>query len=144
MKNNCWDRLLQLAEAHEGKVRREMVKAREQVNVTKQRLHHLQDIRMEYQDRLKEMEGTNHSIDNNLLYRKFINQVTGLEERLLRDLNASKAWVTNAKTKYIRAQKETSKYDFLLSQREKKLKNLLAKKEANEMDSIAILLHNYR
>ena len=35
------------------------------------------------------------AIDNNLLYRKFIGQVSSLEERLFRDLSAAKAWVKN-------------------------------------------------
>ena len=144
MKNNCWERLLNLAEVKEDQARGEVVKAKEQVSMVRQRLDHLQGIREEYQSRLKEMEGTHHSIDNNLLYRKFINQVTSLEERLFRDLDASMAWVKNMNVKYKAAQRETAKYDFLQTQSEKKLNSLMQRKERNEMDNLAIVLHNYR
>ena len=119
MRSNCWDALAQLAEKETEKVKREILIANEQLRATEGRLKNLNTIRGEYQVRLREMEGSNHSIDNNLLYRKFIGQVSSLEERLFRDLSAAKAWVKNCQKKFFLAQREKLKYDILKEKQEK-------------------------
>ena len=144
MRSNCWDALAQLAEKETEKVKREILIANEQLRATEGRLKNLNTIRGEYQVRLREMEGSNHSIDNNLLYRKFIGQVSSLEERLFRDLSAAKAWVKNCQKKFFLAQREKLKYDILKEKQEKKTKTALIRREQKDLDNLAIIRHSQR
>ena len=144
MRSNCWDTLAQLAEKETEKVKREILIANEQLRATEGRLKNLNTIRGEYQVRLREMEGSNHSIDNNLLYRKFIGQVSSLEERLFRDLSAAKAWVKNCQKKFFLAQREKLKYDILKEKQEKKTKTALIRREQKDLDNLAIIRHSQR
>ncbi|MAW33099.1 MAG: flagellar export protein FliJ [Proteobacteria bacterium] len=144
MRSNCWDTLAQLAEKETEKVKREIVAANEQLRATESRLKNLNTIRGEYQVRLREMESSDHSIDNNLLYRKFIGQVSSLEERLFRDLLAAKAWVKNCQKKFFLAQREKAKYDILKEKYAKKTKTALIRREQKNLDDLAIIRHGQK
>ena len=142
MRSNCWDTLAQLADKDIEKVKREIFLANEQLRATEDRLTNLNTIRGEYQVRLREMEGANHSIDNNLLYRKFIGQVSSLEERLFRDLSAARAWVKNCQKKFFLAQREKVKYDILRAKYAKKAKTASLRREQRNLDDLAIIRHS--
>ena len=144
MKVRVWKHLLKKSEIKTSQAKIEMKKAVEQLRRTEDRLAHLNQIRIEYQGRLKNMENINHSMEKNLMYRKFIGQVSTLEERLVRDLSATKAWVKNSQSKFKEAMRKQAKYEFIIEQHAIKAKRLDKKNETRDAEAAGISRHNLK
>ena len=143
MTSRAWNILLKIANSDTDKAKKEMSDATNQRKAIQAKLRHLGTIRDEYQERLQSMQGDGHSIDKNLLYRRFIGQVSSLEERLFRDLKAATAWTVNAHKKLIEARKEQAKFKFLIDRRKKMQKENAQREEQKQMDSLGIIRYNY-
>lgn len=142
--NNTWTVLLQRAEITTNECRAAVTAARGRVSQLDASLAHIDKLKQDYLDRYNAAQKEVHSIAENISYRRFLDHLHNLRERVLSQLAAAQQDLQTADTTLAVARREQGKMEAMVEREARNVAAVEAKQEQRSMDAAGIRLFNLK
>lgn len=140
--NKTWSVLKQRAEAAAHEAQAEVNVARGRVAQLEASEAHIDKLKHDYLARYNEAQKQTHTIGDNIAYRKFLDHLHGLRQRVRKQLEAAETDLGTAKGKLSAAQREQAKMEAMVEREQRNTAAKAAKQEQLQMDEVGIRLFN--
>ncbi len=140
--NQTWSVLKQRADSAAQEAQAELNVVRERVRQLEASEDHIDKLKEDYLARYNAAQKQTHTIADNIAYRKFLDHLHGLRERVRKQREAAEVDMTAAKDKLGLARREQSKMEAMVEREHRQAAAAAARQEQREMDEAGIRLFN--
>ncbi len=142
--NKTWSVLKQRAEAAAQEAQAEVKAVRARVTQLEASEAHIDKLKQDYLVRYNEAQKETHTIADNIAYRKFLDHLHGLRERVRKQREAADVDLDSAKAKLALAQREQAKMEAMVEREQRNANAAAAKQEQRQLDEVGIRLFNQK
>lgn len=142
--NKTWSVLQQRAETAAQEAQAEVNTARARVAQLEASEAHILTLKQDYLARYNAAQKETHTIADNIAYRRFLDHLHGLRQRVLKQLDAAQLDLGTAKGKLADARREQAKMEAMVEREARKAAAAAAKQEQRMLDEAGIRLFNLK
>ena len=142
--NKTWSVLQQRAQTAAQEAQAEVNVARARVAQLEASEAHIDKLKQDYLARYNEAQKETHSIADNIAYRRFLDHLHGLRQRVLKQLDAAQLDLDAARGKLGAAQREQAKMEAMVEREARNAAAVAARQEQRSLDEAGIRLFNMK
>ena len=135
----CWSVLIQKATREKTAAQQALAQAQEQLVRLQGNAKRIEQMMTDYRAQHESVQGQSHHMADSLNYRRFIDQLDTLRERVQRDVNAASAQRDRLRQAVLALEMELNKLGKLQEQDAQKAQQQANKREQNHMDEWGVM-----
>ena len=139
----CWSVLVQKATRDKTAAQLAMTQAQAQLERLQANAQRIETMMADYRTQHESVQGQSHSIADSLNYRRFIDQLETLRERVQRDVTAAATQRERLRQVLLGLEMELKKLAKLQEQDAHKEQQLQNKREQNRMDEWGVMRYQF-
>ncbi len=140
----CWSVLIQKATREKTAAQQALVLAQEQLDRLQGNAHRIEQMMADYRAQHESVQGQSHHMADSLNYRRFIDQLDTLRERVRRDVGAALAHRDRCRQMVVSLEMELNKLGKLQEQDAQKAQQQANKREQTRMDEWGVMRFQLR
>jgi flagellar export protein FliJ len=139
----CWSVLVQKTTREKAAAQQAVIHAQEQLERLQANAQRIETMMSDYRTQHESVQGQAHQIADSLNYRRFIDQLETLRERVQRDVTAAAAQRERLRQVLLGLEMELKKLDKLQEQDAQKVQQQLNKREQNRLDEWGVMRYQF-
>jgi len=139
----CWSVLVQKATRDKTAAQLAMTQAQAQLERLQANAQRIESMMADYRTQHESVQGQSHAIADSLNYRRFIDQLETLRERVQRDVTAAATQRERLRQVLLGLEMELKKLAKLQEQDAQKEQQLQNKREQNRMDEWGVMRYQF-
>lgn len=140
----CWSVLIQKANREKTAAQQALAQAQEQLDRLQGNAQRIEKMMADYRAQHESVQGQSHHMADSLNYRRFIDQLDTLRDRVRRDLGAALAQRDRCRQMVLSLEMELNKLGKLQEQDAHKAQQQANKREQNRMDEWGVMRFQLR
>jgi flagellar export protein FliJ len=139
----CWTVLVQKTTREKAAAQLAVTHAQEQLERLQANAQRIETMMSDYRSQHESVQGQSHQIADSLNYRRFIDQLETLRERVLRDVKAAATQRERLRQVLLGLEMELNKLAKLQEQDAQKALQQLNKREQNRLDEWGVMRYQF-
>lgn len=139
----CWSVLIQKTTRDKAAAQQAMVQAQAQLERLQANAQRIETMMSDYRNQHESVQGQSHHIADSLNYRRFIDQLDTLRERVQRDVAAASTQRERLRQVLLGLEMELNKLAKLQEQDAHKAQQQLNKREQNRLDEWGVMRYQF-
>lgn len=139
----CWSVLVQKATRDKTAAQQAMTQAQAQLERLQTNAQRIETMMADYRSQHESVQGQSHAIADSLNYRRFIDQLETLRERVQRDVTAASTQRERLRQVLLGLEMELNKLAKLQEQDARKAQQQQSKREQNRMDEWGVMRYQF-
>ncbi len=135
----CWSVLIQKATREKTAAQQALAQAQEQLDRLKGNAQRIEQMMADYRAQHESVQGQSHHMADSLNYRRFIDQLATLRERVQRDVTAASTQRDRWRQSLLALEVELNKLGKLQEQDAQKAQHQANKREQSRMDEWGVM-----
>ena len=139
----CWSVLVQKATRDKTAAQQAMTQAQAQLERLQANAQRIETMMADYRSQHESVQGQSHAIADSLNYRRFIDQLETLRERVQRDVTAASTQRERLRQVLLGLEMELNKLAKLQEQDARKAQQQQSQREQNRMDEWGVMRYQF-